>query len=99
MISISGSKCCNPDTIPIFPIFKMAAAVILYFKKSAIVGAWHHPDLINRGSEDSKTVLTSNTRFIKGVNVEIATIPPAYRFTHYTRYDIRGVFNKFSRSV
>ena len=39
----------------------------LEFKKKAIVGAWHHPDLISRGSEDSKTVLTSNTCFFKGV--------------------------------
>ena len=73
-----GSKCCNHDTIAISPIFKMAAAAILDFEKKAIVGAWHHPDLISRGSEDSKTVLTSNTCFFKGVKVKIATIPPDY---------------------
>ena len=67
IISISVNKCCNHDTIAISPIFKMAAAAILDFGKKAIVGAWHHPDLISRGSEDSKTVLTSNTCFFKGV--------------------------------
>ena len=54
-----------------------AAAAILDFEKSAIVGAWHHPVLISRESEDSKTVLTSNACF-KGVNVKITTIPTAY---------------------
>ena len=78
IISISVNKCCNHDKIAISPIFKMAAAAILDFEKTAIVGAWHHLDLIRRGSEDSKTVLTSNTCF-KGVNVKIATIPPAYK--------------------
>ena len=67
IISISVNKCCNHDTIEISSIFKMAAAAILDFEKKAIVGAWHHPDLISRGSEDSKTVLTSNTCFFKGV--------------------------------
>ena len=67
IISISVNKCCNHDKIAISPIFKMAAAAILDFEKKAIVGAWHHPDLISRGSEDSKTVLTSNTCFFKGV--------------------------------
>ena len=67
IISISVNKCCNHDKIAISPIFKMAAAAILDFEKTAIVGAWHHPDLISRGSEDSKTVLTSNTCFFKGV--------------------------------
>ena len=67
IISISVNKCCNHDRIAISPIFKMAAAAILDFEKTAIVGAWHHPDLISRGSEDSKTVLTSNTCFFKGV--------------------------------
>ena len=67
IISISVNKCCNHDTIEISPIFKMAAAAILDFEKKAIVGAWHHPDLISRGSEDSKTVLISNTCFFKGV--------------------------------
>ena len=69
IISISENKCCNHDTIVTTPIFKMAAAAILYFEKKAIVGAWHHPDLISRGSEDSKTVLTSNTCFFKGVKL------------------------------
>ena len=78
IISISVNKCCNHDKIAISPIFKMAAAAILDFEKKAIVGAWHHPDLISRGSEDSKTVLTSNTCFFKGVKVKIATIPPDY---------------------
>ena len=78
IISISVNKCCNHDTIAISPIFKMAAAAILDFEKTAIVGAWHHPDLISRGSEDSKTVLTSNTCFFKGVKFKIATIPPDY---------------------
>ena len=80
IISISVNKCCNHDKIAISPIFKMAAAAILDFEKKAIVGAWHHPDLISRGSEDSKTVLTSNQIhvFFKGVNIEIATIHPAY---------------------
>ena len=50
-----------------FPNFQDGAAAILDFEKKAIVGAWHHPDLISRGSEDSKTVLTSNTCFFKGV--------------------------------
>ena len=68
IISISVNKCCNHDTIEISSIFKMAAA-ILDFEKKAIVGAWHHPDLISRGSEDSKTVLTSNTCFFKGVKL------------------------------
>ena len=67
-ISISENKYCNHDTITIAPIFKMAAA-ILDFEKKPIVGAWHHPDLISRGSEDSKTVLTSNTCFFKGVKL------------------------------
>ena len=75
---LGGNKWCNHDTIEISPIFKMAAAAILDFEKTAIVGAWHHPDLISRGSEDSKTVLTSNTCFFKGVKVKIATIPPDY---------------------
>ena len=66
IISISVNKSCNHDTIAISPIFKMVAAAILDFEKKAIVGAWHHPDLISRGSEDSKTVLTSNTCFFKG---------------------------------
>ena len=71
IISISVNKCCNHDTIEISSIFKMAAAAILDFEKKAIVGAWHHPDLISRGSEDSKTVLTSNTStcFFKGVKL------------------------------
>ena len=69
IISISENKCCNHNTIPISPIFNMATAAILDFEKSAIVGAWHHPDLISRGSEDSKTVLTSNTCFFKGVKL------------------------------
>ena len=69
IISISVNKCCNHDKIAISPIFKMAAAAILDFEKKAIVGAWHHPDLISRGSEDSKTVLTSNTCFFKGVKL------------------------------
>ena len=34
-----------------------------FWKKTAIVGTWHHPDLISRGSEDSKSVLTSNSCF------------------------------------
>ena len=79
IISISENKCCNHDTIAISPIFKMAAAAILDFEKKAIVGAWHHPDMISRGSEDSKTVLISNTCFFKGVKFKIATIPPDYR--------------------
>ena len=66
IISISVNKCCNHDKIAISPIFKMAAAAILDFEKTAIVGAWHHPDLISRGSEDSKT---SNTCFFKGVKL------------------------------
>ena len=78
IISISVNKCCSHDTIAISSIFKMAAAAILDFEKTAIVGAWHHLDLIRRGSEDSKTVLTSNTCFFKGVKVKIATIPPDY---------------------
>ena len=60
IISISENKCCNHDTIA---------------KKTAIVGAWHHPDLISRGSEDSKTVLTSNTCFFSRGS---RGIPPAY---------------------
>ena len=71
IISISVNKCCNHDTIEISPIFKMAAAAILDFEKKAIVGAWHHPDLISRGSEDS-TVLTSNTCFFsKGLKSKL----------------------------
>ena len=66
---LGGNKWCNRDTIEISPIFKMATAAILDFEKKAIVGAWHHPDLISRGSEDSKTVLTSNTCFSKGVKL------------------------------
>ena len=71
IISISVNKCCNHDKIAISPIFKMAAAAILDFEKKAIVGAWHHPDLISRGSEDSKTVLTSNTCFSKGLKSKL----------------------------
>ena len=50
-----------------FPNFQDGRRRHLGFWKKAIVGAWHHPDLISRGSEDSKTVLTSNTCFFKGV--------------------------------
>ena len=67
----------NPNLTPLKKHVCEAAA-ILDFEKTAIVGAWHHPDLISRGSEDSKTVLTSNTCFFKGVKVKIATIPPDY---------------------
>ena len=88
IISISVNKCCNHDKIAISPIFKMAAAAILDFEKKAIVGAWHHPDLISRGSEDSKTVLTSNTCFFKGVKVKIATIPPDYHSHFLLRWII-----------
>ena len=86
IISISVNKCCNHDKIAISPIFKMAAAAILDFEKKAIVGAWHHPDLISRGSEDSKTVLTSNTCFFKGVKVKNATIPPDYLLNPLSPY-------------
>ena len=73
---LGENKCCNHDTIEISPIFKMAAAAILDFEKKAIVGAWHHPDMISRGSEDSKTVLTSNTCFFKEVKLGFhLTIP------------------------
>ena len=72
IISISVNKCCNHDKIAISPIFKMVAAAILDFEEKAIVGAWHHPDLISRGSEDSKTVLTSNTCFFsKGLKSKL----------------------------
>ena len=54
---LGENKCCNHNTIEISPIFKMTAAAILDFEESAI--AWHHPDLIGRGSENSKTMLTS----------------------------------------
>ena len=66
---LGENKWCYHNAIDIFPIFKMAAGAILDFEKKAIVGAWHHPDLISRGSEDSKTVLTSNTCFFKGVKL------------------------------
>ena len=66
---LGENKWCNHDTIEIFPIFKMAAGAILDFEKKAIVGAWHHPDLISRRSENSKTVLTSNTYFFKVVKL------------------------------
>ena len=91
IISISVNKCCNHDKIAISPIFKMAAAAILDFEKKAIVGAWHHPDLISRGSEDSKTVLTSNTCFFKGVKVKIATIPPDYRQCGHSLFWISSI--------
>ena len=96
IISISVNKCCNHDKIAISPIFKMAAAAILDFEKKAIVGAWHHPDLISRGSEDSKTVLTSNTCFFKGVKVKIATIPPDYKGKGGSLYKGKCVNNKCS---
>ena len=75
IISISENKCCNHDTIAISTIFKMAAAPSWILKKTAIVGAWYHPDLISRGSEDSETVLTSNTCFFQGGQIGI---PPDY---------------------
>ena len=77
IISISVNKWCNHATIAISQIFKMAAGSILDFEKKSIVGAWHHPDLISRGSEDSKTVLTSNT---------VCTIPNDLEFSNYVKW-------------
>ena len=67
----------------------MAAAAILDFEKSAIVGAWHHPDFISRGSEDSKTVLTSNHVFSKGVNLGFL-LPTKRLLQKLETYGIRG---------
>ena len=44
---------------------------------------WHHPDLISRGSEDSKTVLTSNTCFSKGVKLGFL-LPTKQHCTHHS---------------
>ena len=92
IISISVNKCCNHDKIAISPIFKMAAAAILDFEKKAMVGAWHHPDLISRGSEDSKTVLISNTCFFKGVKSGFhLTIRRKHRFLSTCSRSVRPV--------
>ena len=49
---IRENKWCNHDKIQICQIFKMAAATILDSDLFAIDGAWHHPYLIIRGSEE-----------------------------------------------
>ena len=46
----------------------------LGFEKSAIIGAWHHHDLISR----FQNCAYLKYMFFKGVNIKIATIPPAY---------------------
>merc|ERR1712102_259432 len=49
---IHENKWCNHDTIPICQIFKMATAAILDSDLFAQGGVWHHPYLMNRGSEE-----------------------------------------------
>ena len=67
----------------IFLIFKMAAAAILDFKKSTIVGAWHHPDLISRGFEDSKNCAYLKYMFLRGLKSKL----PLFFWTKYTMHN------------
>ena len=49
----------------------MAATAILDFEKSAVVGSWHHPDQISRGSEDSKTVRLPQIFVLEGLESKL----------------------------